>query len=59
MLAIMASYINVTTKSKVLIVVPNPFLHLYQEINYCPTASNIPEDINDPAATQVFYCTYD
>lgn len=58
-LAILAQYINRKTGKKVLVVVPNTFLQLYQESNYCPTASKIPEDINDPTVTEMFYCTYE
>jgi ERCC4-related helicase len=59
MLGILAEYFNKTHQKKVLVVVPTAFLHLYQESNYCPTASKIPEDINDPTATQIFYCIYE
>lgn len=58
MLALAAEYLNKTTRKKVIIVVPTPFLHLYQESNYCTTASKVPEDINEPKTTDIFYCTY-
>jgi hypothetical protein len=55
----MASFLKKTSGKKVLVVVPTPFLHLYQESNYCPNASKIPEDINDPMVFGIFYCTYE
>jgi ERCC4-related helicase len=49
MLALLAKYINKTTGKKVIILVPSDFLHAYQQSFYCPSASNIPDDITDPA----------
>ena len=49
MLALLAKYINKTTGKKVIILVPSAFLHAYQQYFYCPSASNIPDDITDPS----------
>lgn len=49
---------NKTTGKKVIIVVPTSFLHLYQESHYCPTASKIPDDINNINVADIFYCSF-
>jgi hypothetical protein len=59
LLGILACYLKKITGNKIIVVVPTPFLHLYQESNYCPTASKVPEDINDPTIANIFYCTYE
>jgi hypothetical protein len=59
LLGILTCYLNKTTGKKIIVVVPTSFLQLYQESNYCPTASKIPEDINDPIVAEIFYCTYE
>jgi hypothetical protein len=38
--------------------VPSDFLHAYQQFFYCPSASEIPDDITDQACKQIFYCSY-
>lgn len=38
--------------------VPTSFLHAYQQHNYCPTASKIPEDMADVTIKQVFYSDF-
>jgi len=38
--------------------VPTSFLHAYQQHNYCPTASKIPDDMNDPAIKEIFYSDF-
>jgi superfamily II DNA or RNA helicase len=48
MLALMAQWINTFQNKKVIIVVPSAFLHAYQQFFYCPSASEIPDDITDP-----------
>jgi len=59
MLALMAQWINIFHNKKVIIVVPSAFLHAYQQFFYCPSASEIPDDITDPTCKQIFYCSYD
>jgi superfamily II DNA or RNA helicase len=59
LLGLLAEHLNTTTGKKVLVVVPTPFLQLYQESNYCPTASKIPGRITDPNAPNIFYCSYE
>lgn len=59
LLGILACYLKKTTGKKIIVVVPTPFLHLYQESNYCPTASKVPEDVSDPVISDIFYCTYE
>ena len=58
MLGILAQYLNKITGKKVIVVVPTSFLHAYQQNNYCPTASNIPEDMADHTVKQVFYSDF-
>jgi len=50
---------NKTTGKKVLVVVPSAFLHAYQQHFYCPTASKVPEDMQDHSNKQIFYCSFD
>lgn len=59
MLGILAEYICQKTGKKVIVGVPTAFLHAYQQRNYCPTASKVPEDINDPTVIGVFYCSFE
>lgn len=59
LLGLLAQHLNIQTGKKVLVVVPTPFLQLYQESNYCPTASKVPEEIADPNCPNIFYCCYD
>ena len=58
MLGLLAQYLNKTTGKKVIVLVPTPFLQLYQETNYCPTASKIPEEILHSDTKHIFYCSY-
>jgi hypothetical protein len=39
-------------------VVPTSFLHAYQQHHYCPTASDIHENMADSAFKQVFYSDF-
>jgi hypothetical protein len=59
MLALLATYLNRVTGRKVIVVVPTPFLHLYQESNYCYSASSDPADLLASAVTKISYCSYD
>ena len=59
MLALMAEYLNRTSGNKVLIIVPSAFLHAYQQYFYCPTASNVPEEMQVRSSKQIFYCSFD
>jgi len=43
----------------VLVVVPSEFLHAYQQHFYCPTASEVPEEMHDQTSKQIFYCSFD
>jgi hypothetical protein len=38
--------------------VPSAFLHAYQQFFYCPTASDIPENMPNPEFKQVFYSDF-
>jgi len=58
-LALLATHLNQTTGKKVIVVVPTPFLHLYQESNYCLSASRDPADLFDSAVTKISYCSFD
>ena len=58
MLGILAQYLNQTTGKKVIVVVPTSFLHAYQQHNYCPTASKIPEDMSTSGIKQIFYSDF-
>jgi hypothetical protein len=58
-LGILAEYLNKTTGNKVLVVVPSAFLHAYQQHFYCPTASEVPEEMHDQTSKQIFYCSFD
>ena len=42
-----------------LVVVPSAFLHAYQQHFYCPTASDVPEEMQDKLSKQIFYCSFD
>lgn len=59
LLGVIAEHINITTGKKVFVVVPTSFLQLYQEINYCPNASRVPEDLTETRAPNIFYCCYE
>lgn len=58
MLGILAWYLNKITGKKVIVVVPTSFLHAYQQHNYCPNASNIPDKMGDPTAKHIFYSDF-
>lgn len=58
-LALLAVHLHQTTGKKVIVVVPTPFLHLYQESNYCLNASRDPADLLDPALVKISYCSFD
>lgn len=58
-LALLAQQVHATTGKKVIVVVPTPFLHLYQESNYCLAASRDPADLLDPALARISYCSFD
>ena len=42
-----------------IVVVPTAFLHLYQESNYCLSASRDPADLLDLTVAKISYCSYD
>jgi superfamily II DNA or RNA helicase len=58
MLGMMARYINLFQKAKVVVVVPNGVLAAIQQQKYAPRASKDIADLFNPSSTCISYCTY-
>lgn len=59
MIGIMAVFLNQKYKEKVIVATPNDTLASVQQNKFCPSASDVHDDLWDENVKSIHYCTYD